>query len=179
MYNLIKPCWASSYFVNCANKKKTKGSLCCTAVTCNSWLYYPLLCDLFEMKSCHYVAVLSNSKQCSVSKVTTHLHCSHGHHIYHPVHSIQWLANQGGITYDDVRWAQLSFTIPAKWNDSNSYTWRYKVAAPIKEDADWQRNQCVSIAWPLGAWREVNDKHAPWPDDMIFPARSSQSLLIL
>lgn len=140
----------------------------------------PLLCDVFKMKSCHYVAVLSDSKQCSVSKVTTHLHCSHGHHIYHLLHGIQWLANQRGITRDDVRWAQLCLSqTKRKCNDGNSYTWRDKVAAPVIKDADWQKNQYVSIAWPLGAWHEVNDKHVPWPDDMIFPARSSQSRLVL
>lgn len=48
---------------------------------------------------------LSNSKRCSVSKVTTHLHCSHGHHIYHLVHGIHWLANQIRITHGNVRGA--------------------------------------------------------------------------
>lgn len=54
-----------------------------------------------------YVAVsLADPKQRSVSKVTTHLHCSHGHHIYHLLHGTHWLANQRGIAHGDVRRAQ-------------------------------------------------------------------------
>lgn len=61
----------------------------------------------FKIKSCQYVAVsLADSKQCSVSKVTTHLHCSHGHHIYHLLHGTHWLANQRGIAHGDVRRVQ-------------------------------------------------------------------------
>lgn len=61
----------------------------------------------FKIKSCQYIAVsLADSKQRSVSKVTTHLHCSHGHHIYHLLHGTHWLANQRGIAHGDVRRAQ-------------------------------------------------------------------------
>lgn len=93
----------------------------------------------------------SDSKQCSVSKVTTHLHCSHGHHIYHLVHGIHWLANQRRITHGDVRrdGLRLSHT-EQKHHDCRCHTWQ----EPRATLTDTTING-VSMAWPVDAWQEV------------------------
>lgn len=94
---------------------------------------------------------LSDSKRCSVSKVTTHLHCSHGHHIYHLVHGIHWVANQRRITHGDVRRAGLCLShAQQKHHDCRCHTWQKPGATLTDTSIDG-----VSMTWPAGAWHEV------------------------
>lgn len=104
----------------------------------------------FKMKSCKELS-LSDSKRCSVSKVTTHLHCSHGHHIYHLVHGIHWLANQRRITHGDVRRAGLPLShTQQKHHGCRCHTWQEPGATLTDTTTDSE-----SMAWPVGAWDEV------------------------
>lgn len=107
---------------------------------------------------------LSDSKRCSVSKVTTHLHCSHGHHIYHLVHGIHWLANQRRITHGDVRRAGLRLShTQQKHHDCCCHTWQEPGETLTDTTIDG-----VSMAWPVGAWHEVCIKQTCWPRDVLF-----------
>lgn len=100
--------------------------------------FHILLCGIWKWGVAIKELSFSNSKRCSISKVTTHLHCSHGHHIYHLVHGIHWLANQIRITHDNVRgagrhlwphpvetsWAPLSHVTGAESNaDQHNDRW--------------------------------------------------------
>lgn len=133
-------------------------------MTCNCWLYLPpssVMCLKWRVA---IMKLSSLTQSNALSPRWQHIYCSHGHHIYHPVHGIQWLANQRGITHDDVRWAAqlcLSQTTAKKKMQWQQLLYTIKSQHQVKKDADWQRNQCVSVAWLLGAWREVNDKRVP------------------
>lgn len=93
---------------------------------------------------------LADSKRCSVSKVTTHLHCSHGHHIYHLVHGIHWLANQRRITQSDVRRAGQRLSHTQQKHDCRCRTWQEPQATLTDTTIDG-----VSVAWLVDAWHEV------------------------
>lgn len=83
----------------------------------------------------------------TVSKVTTHLHCSHGHHIYHLVHGIHWLANQRRITHDDVRWAQPCLSQNQwKHDESSSYKWKDSVTA-ASHRRWWLTEKSIVYQW--------------------------------